>query len=405
MIHRRRLVQQSSVTANSEAIPPLTTEPASSLNTLCYRLVALLCVLTPTSCGYDVVSWHSSELASGEISRTASELIYDEDGRCNVRDCASDMFLELGLGVTVAIIPKERLQLLPDGGVDVAVSSLRGTYQFCDVDIPFGQEPVLAECSGVLVAPDLVLTAGHCVDSAEQCASHYVVFNYAVNREGALMLRASDIFECGEVLAREVSEWGATEVYDHALLRLASEARRRRRVRVRTSPLETGESVVLLGNGQGLPTKIDEGVVISPGEKARDFFAAQIDNFEKGSGSPVFDLDGRLLGIAVRGGVDYDTKDTCYRIRRVEGASGLSEHISYADTALRRASLSSGVDVPALDVILDELRDESVPLPTGGGCSMGIGDPCWPYSRFALAVGTVAFMRRWSQRRSGRSWM
>lgn len=274
-------------------------------------------------------------------------LVYDEDSRRDVADCVSEAFSDVALRSTVALVPKSKIRVGDNGQVVYSGPTLRQSLDFCDGELRFESQPTLAECSGVLIGPELVLTGGHCVDDQDQCQATFFVFDYAIPEGGKLELQADDLYECDELLSREVSDMGSAEVYDHAVVRLSRPVDASREpVPIRTTAVVEGDDVVLIGNGAGLPTKVDmDGRVTDGREAAGDYFGAQVDNFERGSGSPVFDSRGRLAGIAVRGGVDYDTKDSCFRVRQVAGISGLSEQISYAHTALERSERAAGKEL------------------------------------------------------------
>ncbi|MDE2291248.1 MAG: trypsin-like serine protease, partial [Elusimicrobia bacterium] len=76
-----------------------------------------------------------------------------------------------------------------------------------------------AFCSGSLVAPDLVMTAGHCVDSEDQCkAGIKFVFGFDVGAGGKAPseVPADQVYGCAQVVARQLDMNGP----DFTLVRL-----------------------------------------------------------------------------------------------------------------------------------------------------------------------------------------
>jgi hypothetical protein len=69
-----------------------------------------------------------------------------------------------------------------------------------------------------------------------------------------------------------------------------------------------------LGCASGLPVKIDSGAhVLGTRSDSLDYFLLDSDTFQGSSGSGVFDVNGQLAGVLVRGGEDYTDNDdaTC----------------------------------------------------------------------------------------------
>lgn len=332
------------------------------------KRTVLWCVFTTCACSDGL---HDSATA---LELREDGLIYDSDSRCDVMDCASQEFAEIALHSTVAIVSRSKLSIAA-GEVEYNQPTLRESLEFCDGELRFEKQPTLADCSGVLIGPDLVLTGGHCVDDQAQCEQNYFVFGYAMLEDGMRKLTANDLFECRELVSRELSDMDSFGSYDHAVVRLDRAVDETRRpVAISSKAVAVGESVILVGNGAGLPTKIDlDGRVVDGRATHGDYFTAQIDNFERGSGSPVFNANGHLTGIAVRGGVDYDTRDLCFRLRRVEGSLGLSEHVSYAHAALQRVQAAIGYDLPLVfsAANADDARQRGGLSREAPGCRVG----------------------------------
>jgi hypothetical protein len=101
-----------------------------------------------------------------------------------------------------------------------------------------------------------------------------------------------------------------------------------------TDALTEGDAVALVGHGAGLPAKIAAGAhVVAARAGVRDYFSADVDGFEGGSGSGVFDAQGALVGIAARGGTDFElAPEGCSRSR--VGGPEQGEQITYLSRAI-----------------------------------------------------------------------
>ena len=92
-----------------------------------------------------------------------------------------------------------------------------------------------------------------------------------------------------------------------------------------------------MGFPSGIPAKIEDGgIVRSRRASTLDYFTADTDTFGGNSGSGVFNDNGLLVGILVRGATDYvyDGGSGCYRANRISSGASASEDSSYAFQAV-----------------------------------------------------------------------
>lgn len=173
----------------------------------------------------------------------------------------------------------------------------------------FLEQPAGAFCSGALVGPDLVMTAGHCVPNETECADTKLVFGYVVKATGAYpdSVPAADVYSCKRILRRKYSDSSPLDMLsggrgnDYALLLLDRPVTGRRPLPVnRSGNIRKGEKVFIIGYPFGLPLKLADNARvrdISP----RNFFWTDLDTFGGNSGSPVFNSrTGLIEGIHVR---------------------------------------------------------------------------------------------------------
>jgi len=191
---------------------------------------------------------------------------------------------------------------------------------------PFEGQPSGAYCSGVLVGPDLVLTAGHCFQPDERggpCDRVRLVFGYAVTRAGETpaSFPARNVYTCKKIVAQKVQDENHNftcrngscsnaglvgDGPDYALVKLDRPVAGRLPLAVSRQSPAVGTEVGVIGYPSGLPVKVQEKGAAVRELKERGYFVTNLDTFRGNSGSPVFDMRTlKIIGIISRGGADY----------------------------------------------------------------------------------------------------
>ncbi|WP_273870200.1 trypsin-like serine peptidase [Halobacteriovorax sp. GB3] len=173
----------------------------------------------------------------------------------------------------------------------------------------FAEQTVLPQCTGFLVKDDVLLTAGHCLKTVDDCRNSLWVFEYY---KGANAIPARNVFKCKEILAHKESlkkiftSKLTLSVRDYTLVRLDRKAKGRKPLKIRTKgrgPLK-GEKLAVIGHPLGLPMKIATGEVTSSFHWS--YFKTNLDTFFGNSGSPVINLKtGEVEGLLFDGENDY----------------------------------------------------------------------------------------------------
>lgn len=177
---------------------------------------------------------------------------------------------------------------------------------------PFQDQPVFAgPCSAFLVAPDAVITAGHCMRATEMCPHVAFAFGVGYDRRARdpSRLGADDVYFCKEVLERVVDHVGA----DYALVRVDRPVIGRAPLPLRRAgKIADEEELVLIGNPLSLPTKIAAGGKVLDNAPA-PFFKASTDAYGGGSGSAVIGAHSGLVeGLVARGERSFMENVDCW---------------------------------------------------------------------------------------------
>ncbi len=263
--------------------------------------------------------------------------IYGEDNRVDPFDAVSELHVKL----TESVVAKVHKNRIISEGKNIELQGipfsdytpLGPQFPMCQKE-KFLQQPLVSDCSGVLVADDIIATAGHCMLTAKDCTNYRWIFNVKVSKKrlSNVYVVREDIYTCTEVL-HQVYEGN----YDVALVRL-DRPRKGRAVRIASTEPEKGTPLVMIGHPLGLPQKISSGAqVIShyPGG-----FAANLDSLQGNSGSGVFnDRTGELVGTLAFGNPDLKKNETlaCTELRVFEplrGGEGVSSYTQFS-TQLR----------------------------------------------------------------------
>jgi alpha-tubulin suppressor-like RCC1 family protein/V8-like Glu-specific endopeptidase len=266
----------------------------------------------------------------------ASRLVFSSDDRQDAYSYANPSWAAQSLQHSAAMVRTERLNTTDPQNVRFNAPTLGQQEKLCS-DERFVNQLVAASCSATLIAPDLVLTAGHCFD-AHPCEKVSFVFGYAMQEQAALrQVTAQDVYACAEVL---VQQWEGG--YDHAVARLDRPVVGRTPAVIRPGyhPVEVGAPLVLEGYPTGLPLKIaDNARVLDARAAILDYFATDVDGLRGNSGGGVFlQQTGELVGIHVRGAAanDYCSSDAaCNRLWVVDDAFFAKPNASYASRAVQ----------------------------------------------------------------------
>jgi V8-like Glu-specific endopeptidase len=234
-------------------------------------------------------------------------VVYGIDNRIDTIESSNPLYQKLASSTAARIL----LSNIREEGNNafITAETLAQNLDVCP-EAKFARQTVAADCSGTLIAPDLVVTAGHCMMSHGACPDYAWVFNYKVRnqRQSGVTVRIRDLYRC-----KAVQKLDMNEGHDYALVQLDREVENVSPVKVASTLPGVGTPVLTIGNPSGLPQKIADGANVKSTTETE--FKANLDTFNKGSGSPVFHArTGELLGVLVRGEKDYvqDKNRNCY---------------------------------------------------------------------------------------------
>lgn len=247
----------------------------------------------------------------------SDKVIYGDDDRLDMYQVSDARLLKLA-DSTVGLFQGDNVAMEGDKA-KLTTESYSQSYGLCKEE-PFYEQVTGAFCSGSLVAPDIIMTAGHCVKTAESCKSTKFVFGFAVTKAGVMpgTVPTGEVYGCSELIGREQVSYGA----DWALVRLDRKVANHAPLKYNTQDtLKNGDMLLVIGHPAGLPTKIAGGAVVRDASP-KGYLVANLDTYGGNSGSAVFNAKtGVVEGILVRGETDYVYKGDC-RVSNVCASDG-----------------------------------------------------------------------------------
>lgn len=228
-----------------------------------------------------------------------ADVVYGEDGRFEPYDRPN--FYDESRSVA-AQIDKKHFGVEALVGYNIIGPTHQQDYNLCNGE-KFNSQPVIANCSGALVAPDVIMTAGHCLESENDCKGFDWVFGYEMSKTtgNPKILETKNIYHCKQVIAQSLRNG-----IDYAFVRLDRKVTDRRPMKLAAPSYKAnvGDALVMFGYPSGLPLKVTEGGHVLRLEG--HLLVTNLDAFHVNSGSPVVDeKSGEIVGILVTGRPDY----------------------------------------------------------------------------------------------------
>lgn len=239
-------------------------------------------------------------------AKITGKVIYGDDNRRDYFE-VPDVQWRNKADATVALIRAASLN--SNGGLTTIKTVSYGRSMGLCASEPYFDQETAAFCSGFLVAPDTLITAGHCVRSQSSCDSTKFVFGFKFDAPAAQprSVATDMVFGCAK-LVHSVANAGGE---DFAVIKLDRPATHVSPLvfRAQSLPIE-GDPLVVIGHPAGLPMKVADGATVR--KVNAQHLVANLDTYGGNSGSAVFNgVTGEVEGILVRGEMDFIYKDGC----------------------------------------------------------------------------------------------
>jgi V8-like Glu-specific endopeptidase len=242
-----------------------------------------------------------------QVLRSKQKVIYGVDDRQDIY-AISDQAMLNDADSVVSLFRSYNINDNGDGTSTLVTERFQDSYGVCDSE-PFKDQPTGAFCSGFLVGPDLIATAGHCVDGYNVTDTLFV-FGFRMNDSttAQTVIDNNEIYRGVSIVGREIGDNGT----DWTLVRPARRATNHAIAQIRREGILTDDQAVhVIGHPCGLPLKVAGGAHCRDNTPSA-YFVANLDTYGGNSGSPVFNNDTHQVeGILVRGETDFVWTNNC----------------------------------------------------------------------------------------------
>jgi hypothetical protein len=269
-----------------------------------------------------------------ELPIENTDLIYGSDDRYEVSEYSNPVFVSKARSVALKVSNKRLSEDREDPTlVNFATRKLKQTIpQICPTE-RFIDQVSLGDCSGFLISPTKLVTAGHCMLTQAECTGSKWVFDF---RAETKVFKKSDVYSCKKIVVQKFV-YDKKQVSDYAIIELDRPVFNRPTLDYRKHGIVDREtSLVVIGHPMGLPMKITDGGRVTgmndleldhrflSAFQRRSYFTTNIDSYAGNSGSPVFNYEtGKVEGILIQGADDFifNQEKSCLESRHLSNSA------------------------------------------------------------------------------------
>lgn len=259
-------------------------------------------------------------MMSTSLYANVNKSIYGNDNRRLIRNLdpqnsKDQVFLKYSPSI-LAQIPTWRISDQGKTTISVETKTLQTGLKFCREE-NFLDEPIVSSCTAFLVAPNLIMTAGHCIKDKFDCKKNTWVLDYHNSEDNLyidnkITFSKEKTYQCAELISQ-----AENSKVDYALIRIDRAIEDRPILKVRKSgKTDSKELLMLFGHPLGMPLMVADQIFIR--DNSQEYvFKTNADSFSGNSGSPLIGVKSELVeGILIRGDDDYtmDAKDNCNKV-------------------------------------------------------------------------------------------
>ena len=237
------------------------------------------------------------------FSYSTKSAIYGEDERQLIFNNINEEYRSWAGSILAQLRPNSLQEI--NGASYLRTKPLKDHVTNLCEDAPFAGTPTFSKCTAFLVAPDLIVTAGHCINNQIECLNARWIFTSEVDPNKTMpIIPKRDQVKCKKLLAHRKNSISKN---DYALIQLENNISHRNPLSYRKNrKIETTkEALLVIGHPTGLPLiSTDQGIILE--NRSKVLFKISSDTFGGNSGSPVINPStGLVEGILTDGDLDY----------------------------------------------------------------------------------------------------
>lgn len=233
----------------------------------------------------------------------------------------------------------------------------------------FSQEVSLAyACTGFLVGPDLLVTAGHCAvnvgesrnETETYCQAFSWLFDYRAGPSGKVNINdipAMNHYKCKKTIFAVRDEKAPHR--DFALIQLDRKVTGRLPYKLSTSVPKVNDKLFMMGHPMGTPLKLSPDARVLLNDLTRESMITNLDAFEGNSGSPVFNQNKEVVGILIggtpSGSLIEDPVRKCHTYNRCD-ENGENCQQSDRDTSIFPGFQRVGSEVQKIQSVIETIE-------------------------------------------------